>query len=114
MLYPILKPDGKALMTLICDHCRKPIRQAEYPSATVDFTPATLERLALMPVDQLQPVRHFHLRCTPLRCSGTHWQKADHVLLAMVGGLFDEPGDSIGLTVSARRLYAMRPEIAFP
>jgi hypothetical protein len=113
MLASILQPDSRALVTLICDCCRQPIRQADYPSATVDFTPVTLKQLTSMPADQIQPVRHFHGECAPKTCAGSHWQKADHVLLAMVGGLFDQPGDEIGKAVVARRL-AMRPELHFP
>jgi hypothetical protein len=114
MLYPILQPNGKTLITLICDRCRKPIRQAEYSAATVDFTPLTMERLESMPADhQLSPVLHFHGECAPRRCMGSHWQKADHVLLAMVGGLFDEPGDWIGAAVADKRSN-LRPDVQFP
>jgi hypothetical protein len=112
MLCPILQPGGKTLITLICDHCRKPIRQAEYSAATVDFTPVSMNLLAYMPADQVPSVRHFHGECAPDRCTGSHWQKADHVLLAMVGGLFDEAGDEIGAAVASRR-QSMRPEVGF-
>jgi hypothetical protein len=113
MLCPILQPDGRVLITLICDHCRKPIRQAEYSAATVDFTPVSMDSLASMPADQISPVWHFHGKCAPDRCTGSHWQKADHVLLAMVGGLFDNAGDEIGSAVVAKR-RSMRPEAGFP
>ena len=113
MLYPIIQPDGTTLITLICDYCRQPISQSEYPSATVDFTPFSIERLQSMPADQIPSVRHFHGECAPEHCTGSHWQKADHVLLAMVGGLFDEPGDVIGAAVNARRLE-IGPGFSFP
>jgi hypothetical protein len=113
MLCPILQSDGRTLITLVCDCCRKPIRQADYSAATVDFTPVSLEQLASMPADQFQQVRHFHGECAPSRCTGSHWQKADHVILAMVGGLFDEPGDDIGAAVTDRR-RGMRPDTGFP
>lgn len=114
MLYPIIQPNGKTLITLICDRCRKPIPQSEYSAATVDFTPLSMERLESIPTDhQLPPVLHFHGECAPARCIGSHWQKADHVLLAMVGGLFDEPGDEIGAAVVSRRSI-LRPDVSFP
>jgi hypothetical protein len=113
MLCPILQSDGRTLITLICDCCRKPIRQADYSAATVDFTPTSLERLASTPDGQIPPVRHFHGDCAPQHCTGSHWQKVDHVILAMVGGLFDEPSDDIGAAVTARR-KSMRPDIGFP
>jgi hypothetical protein len=113
MLCQIRQRNGKVLVTLICDCCRKQIKQADYRDATVDFTPITLKQLASMPADQVPPVRHFHGECAPIRCTGSHWQKADHVLLAMVGGLFDEPGDDIGTAVTKRRL-GMRPDVGWP
>ena len=98
MLLPIRKPDGLVYQTLICDGCRKPIREDQFPEATVDFNPISDKDLAKASPEQLLAAlhqRHFHADCCPRECTASSWQKLDRVLYPMVVNLFDATNSPI-------------------
>ena len=92
MLLPIRNPDGRIYQTLICDACRKPIREHQFPEAVVDFNPIDHKDIAKASPEQLLASahqRHFHADCCPRKCTAGFWQKLDRVLYPMVVNIFD-------------------------
>jgi hypothetical protein len=107
MLIPIRKRDGLVYQELICDACRKRIDEADFPSATVDFSPISQARLQHATAEELQAAtvqRHFHMGCAPSKCTGESWQKLHRVMYAMAANIFNAKGSTIAAAASEVRV----------
>ena len=116
MLLPIRKPDGRVYQTLICDACRKPIREHQFTEATVDFNPIDDKDLDKASPEQLLASahqRHFHADCCPRKCTAGFWQKLDRVLYPMVVNLFDATNSPIA-KAAEKSLRSQPADPSFP
>ena len=116
MLLPIRKRNGLVYRTLICDTCRKPIDECDFPAATADFNPIQAKDLQAADYDVLLQhavERHFHAGCAPQHCTSACWQKVDRTIPAMVANLFNAKGSTIGKAAEAVR-KEQGPDEAFP
>lgn len=119
MLLPIRKSNGLVYRTLICDHCRKPIKESDFKSATVDFFSIDEADILTASYDTLKNhaiEHHFHDNCAPAQCTRTEWAKVFRVMPAMVANLFNAKGSPIGKAALAARRHQIKeyPDPSFP
>lgn len=113
MFLPIREPNGRTYHTLICDACRKPIKENEFNAAIVDFFPITSANVASADYDTLlnhAATRHFHVACAGAHCTRTHWAKAHRVMYALVANVFNAKGSTVGKAAQIIRKEQLRTD----
>lgn len=111
MLLPVRKANGLIYRTLICDHCRKPIKEADFKSATVDFFSIDEDDLPTASYNTLKNhaiEHHFHDACVPQSCTRSEWAKAFRVMPAMVANIFNAKGSPIGKAAQQERKQQLK------